>query len=421
MEKRKLEREFNEDRLYEIVKSFSFPRLAGTEGEKKAVELTKKKFNELGFSNDQIETESFTFSDFYSTTLIKLVAMINLVFLLMIVFFAYVALWISIFIIVGLITIISFILRGLRDPEQPGFWGKYYGTMHDATNVFVKIPSKEMDENVAGNIVISAHIDSKSQSFRTKFRVILYRIWLFSGIFLGLFFGLYIVLFFQPYQVPDIIIELGIWIPTILISFANIFLMNLNTHNKSKGALDNASGMAIVFELSSYFQDHPTDNFNLWFCQYSAEELGTMGSRIFVDNHETLFEQGNIFQLNFDMVSCRGYKWNRVEYLKSYGVFPRRKIAPKLSKYFEKAAEEEDIEICGFHLTTGAHTDSVPYHQRNFDSIDLVTRGASKYSHTKKDTPDKVDPEVLKEACVITRRVILNLDLNFQNNEKVIN
>ena len=86
MEKRKLDQEFQQDRLYGYVKKFSFPRLAGTEGEKKAIELTKKEFIALGFSNNQIETEPFKFSDFYSTTLIKLIAMIDLLFLLMIVF-----------------------------------------------------------------------------------------------------------------------------------------------------------------------------------------------------------------------------------------------------------------------------------------------------------------------------------------------
>jgi len=415
MENRELDQEFNKETLHDYVKDFSFPRLAGSEGEKKAVKLTKKHFENLGFSKDQIETEPFRSSDFYSTTLIKLIAMINLVFLLMIVFFAYVELLISIFIIIALFVIILFILRGLKAPQDPGFWGKYYGNMFSASNVFVKIPSKNMDESEAGNIVISAHLDSKSQSFQTEWRVIFYRIWLFSSIVLGIVFAMYIAYVIHPYYLPSNFFQFGVWIPTGLISITNIFLMNLNTHNKSPGALDNASGMAVVFELSSYFLKYPLDNFNVWFCQYSAEELGTMGSRVFVDNHEDQFEKGRIFQINLDMISCKGHKWNRVEYLKSYGVIPRRKIAPLLSEYLDTAAKEENIDIYGFHLTTGAHTDSVPYHQRGYDSIDLVTRAASKYSHTKNDTPDKVDPDILKDACILVRKVILNLDNNYQN------
>ena len=100
----------------------------------------------------------------------------------------------------------------------------------------------------------------------------------------------------------------------ILISISNISLLFLNTHNKSLGALDNASGMATVFELSSYFLNNPLKNYNLWFCQFSAEELGTMGSRVFVNEYENQFIKGRIFQINFDMVSCVDQKDKRIEF-----------------------------------------------------------------------------------------------------------
>ena len=62
---------FDADRLYSHVKSFSFPRLVGTEGERKAVKLTIETFQNIGFIETQIHKESFEFSDFYSTTLIN--------------------------------------------------------------------------------------------------------------------------------------------------------------------------------------------------------------------------------------------------------------------------------------------------------------------------------------------------------------
>ena len=96
--------------------------------------------------------------------------------------------------------------------------------------------------------------------------------------------------------------------------------------------------MAVVFELSRYIQESPLENFNIWFCQFSAEELGTMGSRIFVNNHEANFVKGRVFQINIDMLSCACAPRNQIEYLKSFGVLPRKKIAPLLSKYLEKAA-----------------------------------------------------------------------------------
>ena len=410
----KQDQSFNVDRLYNFVKDFSFPRLAGTSGEKKAVDLTIKTFKDIGYEDRIIQKEPFEFSDFYSTTLINLMMVINLTFSLFILMFIYINLYITI-IISGIMAIVVFlIIKGLKHPENPGFWGEYYGKTISATNIFIKLPAKKLTEDQAGDIIISAHLDSKSQTFKTYWRVFFYRIWLYGGIFLGLFF---ILLFIRTYTIIKInllLVGSGIWTFTILISISNIFLIFLNTHNNSPGALDDASGMAVVFELSRYLKENPLDNFNIWFCQFSAEELGTMGSRVFVNNHEGEFVKGRVFQINLDMISCSCEQKNQVEYLKSYGVLPRKKIAPLLSKYLDTAAKEENVNIKGFHLSTGAHTDSVPFHLRGFDSVDIVTRAGGKYSHNKIDTPDKVDPKILKETCMIIKNVLLSLDRDYE-------
>lgn len=399
--------------MFEYIKYFSFPRLAGTDGEQKAVELTVKSFKDIGFTDFQIHKESFEFSDFYSTTLMKLIMVINLTFSLFILLFAYISLYITVFITGAMILLVILIVKGLKHPEFPGFWGEYYGTTRSASNVFVKILAKKLPEEKAGNIVISAHLDSKSQTFKTFWRILFYRIWLYGGIFLGFFLVLLFIRTYTIIKIDLVVVGTGLWIFTILVSISNIFLVSINTHNKSPGALDNASGMAVVFELSKYFKEHTLDNFNIWFCQFSAEELGTMGSRFFVNKYEQEFIKGQIFQINLEMLSCACQKKNQIEYLKSYGVLPRKKIAPLLCKYIENAALEENVKIKGFHISIGAHTDSVPFHQRGYDSIDIVTRDAGKYTHTKLDTPDKVDPKVLQEACLIIRRTMRSLDKDF--------
>ncbi|MHA1489028.1 MAG: M28 family metallopeptidase [Promethearchaeota archaeon] len=407
---------FNKERIYNYVKSFSFPRLAGSEGEKKAVDLTVKTFKDIGFKEDQIEREPFEFSDFYSTTLIKLIMILNLTFSLVLILFSYIYPFIIIIIIGIMVAIVLLIIRGLKHPEYPGFWGKYYGDTISATNVFVKLPARLLESEFLGNIVISAHLDSKSQTLKTCWRVVIYRIWLFSGIILGGFFIIFFINIFTILEVDIRIIGIGIWTTIILISASNIMLLFLNTNNKSPGALDNATGMAIVFELSSYFKDNPLNNFNTWFCQFSAEELGTMGSRVFVNNHENQFVKGKIFQINLDMVSSAKHSFNknRVEYLKSFGILPRKKIAPVLSEYLDKAAKKENIQIHGFHLTTGAHLDSVPFHLRGYSAVDISTRAAALWTHNETDTPDKVDPQVLLEAAIIVKKTITMLDNDYK-------
>ena len=99
--------------------------------------------------------------------------------------------------------------------------------------------------------------------------------------------------------------------------------------------------------------------------------------------------------------------------MKSYGVIPRKKVAPVLGKYFETAASEENIKLKGFHFSTGAHLDSVPFHLRGFNAIDITSRGAAHFTHNKIDTPEKVDPYVLKEACILAQKVVQKMDKDY--------
>jgi Zn-dependent M28 family amino/carboxypeptidase len=124
--------------------------------------------------------------------------------------------------------------------------------------------------------------------------------------------------------------------------------------------------------------------------------------------------KGRIYQINFDMVSCNYHKHNTIQYFESYGIIFRKKIAPLLSKYIKLAAIEENLQVQGFHLGTGAHTDTVPFHLRNFDAIDITTKAAALYTHTVKDTPDKVDPQVLLDTCKLVQRLILMIDKDYE-------
>ncbi|MBN1801365.1 MAG: M28 family peptidase [Candidatus Lokiarchaeota archaeon] len=407
---------FDKDRLFNLVKIFSFPRLSGTDGEEKSVKLCVKEFKNIGFKEEDLEQEKFVFSDFYSTTLIQLVMIISLTSYLILLYLAYIYPIVILFVFGVIAIVIILIIKGLRTPEK-GFWGEYFGTSHSSTNVIAKIPALENPSKNCGHLIISAHLDSKSQSFKTGWRIVLYRLFLFGGIILGI---LYLVQLFSGIFIGhlgrfSIFFQLSIWACTFVLFLSNVMLLFLTTGNKSPGALDNASGMSIVFELARYFKMYPLNNLNLWFCQFSAEELGTMGSRIFVNNREHLFLKGKTFQINLDMISSakHGKKKNRVQYLKSYGIFPRKVISPLLGRYLDQAAAKEGLEIHGFHLSTGAHLDSVPFHLRGYDAIDIATRAAAKYTHNKIDTPDKVDPEVLLRTAKIVRRAVLTLDEDF--------
>ena len=406
---------FDEEKLSDYIKTFSFPRLAGSIGERKSVKLTNDIFKNIGFDDKDIIKQEFKFSTFYSKILIKIIIAMNIIAisLLLIVRYLYpfLVFLISMFLLIGFFSII----KVFKHPELRGFWERHLGKIISATNVFTKVPSLSSYNNakIQGNIIVSAHLDSKSQTYKTIWRIILFRIWLYGEILLIISYIAFIIdqhSEFESIIIGILALEILIIISSASVIISNIFLLFLNIRNKSPGALDNASGMSIVFELSNYFIKKPLRNFNLWFCQFSAEEIGTMGSRNFIDAYSDQFEKGKTFQINFDMVSASNNRKNEIEYIKSYGLFPRKKISPILFQLIEKSSRKENIKVGNFHVSIGAHTDSVPFHLRKFDSVDFTTRAAAKYTHSEDDVPIRVDPSVLIQTCILTRRLILSLD-----------
>ena len=89
------------------------------------------------------------------------------------------------------------VIRSLKHPET-GFWGEYFGNTYSATNVFTKVHANDLPSEKAGDIIVSAHLDSKSQTFKTVWRIIFYRTWLYSGIVLGGFYNSFIYNIFSP-------------------------------------------------------------------------------------------------------------------------------------------------------------------------------------------------------------------------------
>ncbi|MHA2006691.1 MAG: M28 family metallopeptidase [Promethearchaeota archaeon] len=407
---------FCEEELFEHVKRFNFPRICGTKGEKKAVALTTREFKQIGFDSNKISTQNFKFSDFYSKLFIKFIILLNLMTIFITLFISLIDLLIIIMFFAAFAIFLIFLLSSLREKADPGFWGKSFGNKISATNVYVKVPASRISEKNAGNIVISAHLDTKSQSYRTLWRIIAFNLWLFGTIAFAILYLLQFLYETNILRGQRVILSLEMFnitilcIPIIVISFviisSNCMLLLLHTGNSSYGALDNASGMAIVFELSRYFKNNPLKNFNVWFVQFSAEELGTMGSRLFLKENESYFKKNLFFQFNFDMVSCLPAKNNHLDLVDSYGFHPRSNFTKLVKNYLMKVAKEEVIFLKSLKFPVGAHTDSVPFRSKKFDAIDFVTLAATKYAHTKQDTPDKVDPSILRKACILTQRTL---------------
>ncbi|MCP4761262.1 MAG: Zn-dependent exopeptidase M28, partial [archaeon] len=260
-------------------------------------------------------------------------------------------------------------------------------------------PSDEKEEIKYGNIIISAHSDSKSQKYTTDVRVRIFRAAVISEIFF-LFLWLITVIMgvvietahiFTYTQIPALLI-------TIDLAFFTIFLFKNSSGNESFGALDNATGMASVFAMADYFNKRPLERFNLWFIQFGVEEFGQWGAANFVLKNLRHFKRGRTFNFNLDMVGSK--EDDKLQILEFYGLF-KKPVNPFLMSFINESADELGIELLGFNLPTGARTDRVIFTRYGFDGIDFASANAAKWTHRPEDMIDKVNPQMIQHACRI--------------------
>ena len=143
------------------------------------------------------------------------------------------------------------------------------------------------------------------------------------------------------------------------------------------GANDNASGTAMVLDLAKYFVKNKKKlKYSIAFLFFSAEELGLLGSKHYVEN--PLFPLSKIKQLvNLDMVGSgdKGIK------IVNGTVF--REEFDKLVSLNEKNAYLPDVAIRG----PAANSDHYPFYEKGVKSFFIYTMGEYSEYHSIFDRP----------------------------------
>ncbi len=117
-------------------------------------------------------------------------------------------------------------------------------------------------------IIFCAHQDSISINYSEYF---LKAILLIFIIYVSVIFPMSIVVDFSfVFKLFKLVLLLGLL----------TFFLTIKYTNKSMGSIDNASGMAILIELSKKFHNNPLNNSDLIFLWTGAEEMGLFGSKI---------------------------------------------------------------------------------------------------------------------------------------------
>ncbi|MFX1378051.1 MAG: M28 family peptidase [Promethearchaeota archaeon] len=384
-------------RILENLNELSFPRLSGTKFEKKIFLIVKKKIEDLDL---QPSFQEFSFSTFFSRIYPKL-ALSLLSWLLFMLFLNLNV----IFNLANLSLILMFILiliKLTRNPEKIKI-----GHIYHSQNLFIKLSSNNNTKTSENNILLFSHLDSKGQTFSIKFRIRIYYLWV-STFPLGLSIAiLNLILLPNNYLLLQILGNLIIYLNII----ATIMLWTNRTNNKSKGAIDNASGICCLLELLNYFSDQNNmpKNYNLWFVFTGAEESGTMGVRNFYQYIRD-FDRNTTFISNFDSFANKINLWD-------HGLLNNKNY-----KALNYILENEDIMILEnktHRFYIGLYSDGLFLYNKNFKGLGTGDRSVHSYVHSIHDDVDKIDIKILKKLCEFYTILLTEVDSNIKNAESV--
>ena len=146
------------------------------------------------------------------------------------------------------------------------------------------------------------------------------------------------------------------------------------------GAIDNASGSAIIYELARYFKKNPPHR-TLIFVWCGSEELGLLGSQNYVKRHRAGLRNVQ-FVLNVDVA----------------GIIMGENGAtvcgsPEISKFVKKLAERKNMIFSVHHAAYSS--DNIYFNDRGIPSVSLHRRGSG-YGHTVRDQAKTIDAPHLK-------------------------
>lgn len=177
-------------------------------------------------------------------------------------------------------------------------------------------------------------------------------------------------------------------------------------HDIAVGALDDATGAAVVMELGrTLAKEKEHLKHNIRFICFGAEEIGLYGSRAYCGAHPDFMEKIR-FMMNFDAAGRAGrqgfclHGW------------------PKLEPLFREVINEIGVDL-PLWARVGPYSDHWPFLLQGVatatmgDPDEAAKRGGRGFGHTKYDTVDKADLRVMREcagnAAVLAFK-ILNMD-----------
>lgn len=174
------------------------------------------------------------------------------------------------------------------------------------------------------------------------------------------------------------------------------------------GADDNASGVAVLLELARLLIEYTTfygpPYRSILFACWSGEEEGLHGSKFYYNSTNSVIED-TVLNINIDMVG--GLRTENFGFEIEGGT-----DFPELYGKFEMASAISGIPI--HNTSIGGRSDHYSAYSAGIPAVLIIwdTSNITKFTrshphyHTPRDTPDKTNPENLRDAGVLTGLVL---------------
>lgn len=155
-----------------------------------------------------------------------------------------------------------------------------------------------------------------------------------------------------------------------------------------RGAIDNASGVAVLLDLAETLNKKYSVNkpeFDIIFCAFNGEETGLTGSERFIEDINGKYD--NLININIDSV---GYKdGGRVTFLD-------RNTNTSLYEPMKSIIENNGLEVA---LDTGlkGSADSVTFDKAGIPAICIIDENVKDVIHTENDITELIDYDRLEK------------------------
>jgi len=376
------------DNAYKITERLAFPRLVGSEGESKALAIVIDEFQKAGYISPKQDKFKTCFYNWNFTRYIFLV-LGSILILMALSFYINPLITIGIF-IVGLV--IGYRILVISTSARIKL-SKHEEYNYETQNVFTELKSK----NSKASIIFMAHWDSKSQTFPTSTRILIFLVFLLGSLLIFITYLILAIVYLTFRWNLPILNNILLDFCLILATIGGLNYFN-KTGNKSPGAFDNAAAVGVILELARYYKLNPSEYIDFTFLSTGSEELNLGGAGVFIEKYKNNFDKNSTFFINLDFVG--GVELIRLT--SSYGI-PRKTSSPKLIKLILESAEELGIKIKEIYAPTGIWSDLMPVVQEGFEACWIGSEPGLKYVHTAKDTMDLVSIQGIKmilDLCV---------------------